>query len=184
VYFAYGIPIDSDGNMDCLWFTSVDLYTNIIIIVSVDLLVDTFYLTWINWVIQGGTTFLLYIIFLIIVHYWSFFNSFASIKDSVNSSLFWFNIILVAATSFLFDFSILAVKYLFIPSMCRELKLVYNQYGPINTTEHLSERIIEKLKVYDEKEKETMDEILDKNNNGNNAENSDMKIIKIENINS
>ena len=184
VYFAYGIPIDSEGSMDCLWFTSVDLYTNIIIIVSVDLLVDTFYLTWINGVIQAGTTFLLYIIFLIIVHYWSFFNSFASIKDSVSSSLFWLNIIIVAVASFLFDFTILAVKYLFIPSMCRELKLVYNQYGPINTTEHLSERIIEKLKVYDENEKITVDDILEKNNNGNNEENSDMKIIKIENINS
>ena len=185
VYFAYGIPIDKEGSMDCLWFTSVDLYTNILIIVSVDLIVDTFYLTWINGVIQAGTTFLLYIIFLIVVHYWSFFNSFASIKDSVNSSLFWLNILLVAVASFLFDFTILAVKYIFIPSMCRELKLVYNQYGPINTTEHLSERIIEKLKVYEETEKPTVDEILDKNNNANNNndENSNMRIIKIENIN-
>ena len=110
--------------------------------------------------------------------------SFDSINDSVNSSLFWLNIILVAVASFLFDFTILAIKYLFIPSMCRELKLVYNQYGPIDTTDHLSQRIIEKLKAYDETEKITVDEILERNNNGNNEENSDMKIIRIENINS
>ena len=78
VYSTEAYPIDKEGNIDCLWFTSVDLYSNIIVIVSLDLLIDTANITWINIAIQGGTTFLVYILFLIMVHNMAFFNSFAS----------------------------------------------------------------------------------------------------------
>ena len=146
VYATLDMPIDKDGNMDCLWYTSVNLYTNILVIVSLDLLIDTANITWINVLIQGGTTFLVYVIFLIAVHYMSFFNSFASIHNSVNSPLLWMIMIFVGLLGFLFDFVIKAYKYTFSPNICRELQIVYNEYGPIDSTEHLSENIINLLK--------------------------------------
>ena len=150
IYSTLGIAIDKDGNTDCIWYTSVDLYTNILVLVSLDLLIDTANITWINVVIQGGTTFIFYICFLIIVHNWNAFNSFASIYNSINSPILWLNMIFVNVFGFLFDFIIKSFKYNFTPNICRELKLIYNEYGPINSTEHLSEKIINELEKYEE----------------------------------
>ena len=182
VYSTKDRPIDSDGNIDCLWFTSVDIYTNILIIVSLDLIIDTANITWINAVIQVGTTFIFYIIFLVIVHYLSFFNSFASIHNSIISPVLWMNLIFVGFFSFLFAFVIKSFKYNFLPSICRELKIIYNEYGPINSTEHLSNTIIEKLKVYEENNQnhENKKKVKKKKKND---DNNDMKIIQIQNLN-
>ena len=161
VYSTINIPIDKEGNTDCLWYTSVDLYTNIILIVSLDLIIDTANITWINVVIQAGTTFLLYIVFLVIVHNMSFFNSFASIYNSVNSPLLWLNIILISVFCFLLDLFIKSIKYIFFPTLCRELQIIYNKYGPINNKEHLSKEAIEKLKAHEENNEQN-----DKNGDG------------------
>ena len=183
VYSTSGMPIDQDGNNDCLWYTSVDIYTNILVIVSVDLMIDTLNITWINAVIEIGTTFVIYIIFLIIVHYSSFFHSFASIQNSVESPLFWMNMASVGVFCFIFDFSIASFKYNFTPNFCRELKMVYNKYGPINSTEHLSNEIIEKLNIYDEKYKEKRKNNKKKGKGkDDDRENEGMKIIRIENL--
>ena len=120
--------------MDCLWYTSVDLYTNIIFIVSFDLIIDTTYITWINIVIQLTTTFLLYFVFLIAVHFMSLFNSYASIYNSVNSPILWLNLILVTGACFLFDYAVKSINYIFRPSYANELQMIYNRYGPINST--------------------------------------------------
>ena len=80
--------MDKEESTDCLWFTSVALYSNIIVIVSLDLIIDTANITLINIAIQGGTIFLVYILFLIMVHHMAFFNSFSSIYNSVISPLF------------------------------------------------------------------------------------------------
>ena len=149
VYSTIDIPIDKDGNTDCLWFTSVDLYTNILVVVSLDLIIDTANITWINAAIQIGTTFIFYIIFLVMVHNMSFYNSFASIYNSVNSPLFWLNMAFVAIFCFLFDLLIKSIKFIFSPTLCRELQIIYNEHGPINTKEHLSREAIEKLKLYE-----------------------------------
>ena len=158
VYSTIEIPIDTKGNTDCLWYTSVDLYTNILIIVSLDLIIDTANITWINVVIEIGTTFIFYIVFLVLVHNMDFFNSFASIYNSVNSPLLWMNMVFVGVFCFILDLVIKSFKYNFAPTLCRELQVLYNEYGPINTTEHLSEEAIEKLKVYEEKNEEKNEE--------------------------
>ena len=58
--------------------------------------------------------------------------------------------IFVGLLGFLFDFVIKAYKYTFSPNICRELQIVYNEYGPIDSTEHLSENIINLLKENEE----------------------------------
>ena len=63
IYSVNRIPIDDDGYMGCLWFISVTIYTNIIIIVSLELFINTRYHTWINFALLIGTTFILYIFF-------------------------------------------------------------------------------------------------------------------------
>ena len=179
VYSTEAYPIDKEGNIDCLWFTSVDLYSNIIVIVSLDLLIDTANITWINIAIQGGTTFLVYILFLIMVHNMAFFNSFASIYNSVISPLFWLNMFYVAYFCFLFDLVIKAFKYVFTPTLCKELQIIKNKYGAINSTEYLSVDAKEKLIAYetineDKKEK--------KEKSKKKKKKEDTKIMQIENV--
>ena len=43
--------VDKNGQMGGLWFCSVNLFTNILIIVSIELVLNTKYHTWINRVI-------------------------------------------------------------------------------------------------------------------------------------
>ena len=137
--------------------------------VSLDLILDTVNITWINIVIQAVTTFAFYIIFLIAVHYFSAFNSYASIDVSVNSPVLWINIIFVNVLGFIFDFMTLIYKYNFGSNICRELKKVYHEYGPINSTEHLSKKIKNILKSCDE----------NKENTNNGDLNDEMKIIPL-----
>ena len=144
-YITLGSPIDEKGNMDCLWYTSLGLFTNIIFVVSIDLMINTANITWFNVVIMLGTTFVVYISFLIGVQYSTLFNSYASIYNSVISPIFWLNLILVSSACLIFDYSIKSINYFFKPNYSRELEIVYSRFGQINSTEKLSNNIIEKL---------------------------------------
>jgi phospholipid-transporting ATPase len=165
LYITLDTPIDKDGSMDCLWYTSVDLYTNILFIVSINLIIDTANITWINVVIQLGSTFGFYIIFLCAVHFMPTFNSYASIYNSVNSPILWLNLIFVFSACFLFDYSMKSLDFIFRPNYANELQIVYNRFGPINSTKNLSKRIIKVLQKtnFDENIVEE-DKILNKEN--------------------
>ena len=184
IYLTLDKPIEEEGSMDCLWYTSVILYTSILVIVSLDLIIDTANITWINLTIQAVTTFLVYIIFLIIVHYFDYFNSFASIQNSVNSPLLWMIIIFNGFLGFLFDFTIKACKYNFSLNICRELQTIRNNYGTIDSTENLSENIINKLKLCENNNDKKPQKInKDKHKkNDNNKLNLNKRHISIQNL--
>ena len=61
-----GESFNEKGKMGGFWFCSVNLFTNILIIVSIDLLIYTKYHTLINVAIPIVITFISYIIFLIL----------------------------------------------------------------------------------------------------------------------
>ena len=181
IYSVNRIPIDDDGYMGCLWFISVTIYTNIIIIVSLELFINTRYHTWINFALLIGTTFILYILFLIIVHNWSIFKSYASIKGSINSSLFWLNIIIIIGICFLTDYAIKSIKYIFIPNLGRTLQILYTKYGKLKIDDYLPESIKEKLKLtdfYTDKNKHIIYNYLH-NENKSFFENSNIGMINI-----
>ena len=182
IYSVNRIPIDNDGYMGCLWFISVTIYTNIILIVTFDLFIDTKNHTWINFVLLIGTGIILYIIFLIIVHNWSIFNSYASIIGSVSSSLFWLDIILITGICFLIDYAIKAIKFKFFPNLGRNLQILYKKYGKLDTDEHLPDNIKEKLNLtdyYSEKKQISINnnDIMNENENENKIQNSFAKFI-------
>ena len=154
IYITLDNPIDKEGSMDCLWYTSVDLYTNIIFVVSIDLMIDTANITWINIVLQLTTTFMLYFLFLIAVHFMDLFNSFASIYNSVNSPILWLNLILVAGACFLFDYTIKSINYMFNPNFAKELQIIHSRYGTINSIKRLSKKMVKMLKSKINKQKE------------------------------
>ena len=149
IYSVNRIPIDKDGYISCLLFLSVTIYSNIILIVTFDLFIYTKYHTWINFALLIGTSIILYIVFLIIVHNWSIFNSYASINGSVSSSLFWLNIILITYICFLIDYAILSIKYIYIPNLGRSLQILRLKYGKLDSDQYLPYNIKEKLMLTD-----------------------------------
>ena len=108
------------------------------------------------------------------------FKSFASIHNSVNSPLFWMNLIFVGAAGFLFDLTIKSIKYIFFPKFCRELKIVFNKYGPIDSTENLSDNIKNKLLEYKEREENDNNQ---RRNETDEEANGNLRIIQIQSLN-
>lgn len=104
---------DKKGNIPELWILSVCLYTNILLIVTGDLMIYTKYHTWLNFFIIGIKTVLLYIGFIILVHNWSFFNSVDTMVNTFNRSKIWLLFIFIFGTCFLIDFTILACNFTF-----------------------------------------------------------------------
>ena len=148
---------DENGNLGELWVISVCLFTNMLMIVSGDLLVYTKYHTWINFVIMGVTTFALYIGFVFLVHNVSYFNSVGTMFNTFRSAKVWLLFIFIVGTCILIDFTILAFKFTFIKNISNILKILYNSKGEIDNEEDVPDEIKEKLKIYKNNETENDD---------------------------
>ena len=152
VIFMMDESIDKNGKMGGLWFCSVNLFTNILVIVSIELLIQTKYHTWINFVIILIITFLAYIIFLIIVQHLSMFNSVGTINIAFNSGRMWLNMIFVGGTCGIIDFFLLCIEFIFFPTMSTILQALVNKGISLNkdNAEQMPKIIKEKLMNYNE----------------------------------
>ena len=144
--------INKDGKMGGLWFCSVNLFTNILIIVSVELLIETKYHTWINAAILIVITFIAYIIFLVIVQNLSMFNSVGTVGEAFNSERMWMNLLFVGGTCGMIDFFIISVEYIFFPSLTKELQVLVNKNidMKLSNSENMPQIVKDKLKFYNE----------------------------------
>jgi len=144
--------INTKGNMGGLWVCSVNLFTNILLIVSIDLLIYTKYHTWINFIILFAVTFVSYMIFLSFVHNMTMFHSAGAIYNAFISGRFWMNMIFVGGTCALIDFFILGFKHIFQPSLANILQMLLNQNVDMdkNNINELPKRIREKMEIYNE----------------------------------
>jgi hypothetical protein len=144
--------INEDGKMGGLWFCSVNLFTNILIIVSLELLIETKYHTWINAAILIVITFIAYIIFLVIVQNLSMFNSVGTVGEAFNSERMWMNLLFVGGTCGMIDFFIISVQYIFFPSLTKELQVLVNKNVDmkLSNSENMPQIVKDKLKFYNE----------------------------------
>ena len=126
VIYMLDESVNSNGKMGGLWFISVNLFTNILIIVSVELLIFTKYHTWINFVIIIIITFVAYIIFIIIVHNLSLFNSVGTMGVAFSSPRMWLNILLVGGTCGLIDLFLLGIEFVFFPTLSTKMQELVN----------------------------------------------------------
>ena len=144
--------VDKNGQMGGLWFCSVNLFTNILIIVSIELLLNTKYHTWINFVILVVITFIAYILFIIIVHNMSMFNSYGTMYVAFNSGKLWLNLLFVGGTCGLIDYFILSFQYIFFPSLTTKLQVLVNKKIDMNISNinKMPKLIKEVLGIYGE----------------------------------
>ena len=139
---------DHLGNDPGLWVISVSLFTNILLIVSIDLIIFTKYHTWWNFWILLIITFVAYILFVILVHNWNFFNSVGTMVYTFTSWRIWLIILLVTGTCALIDFSILAYDYYFNQKISTVMELLFSRFGRVDDETDIPEYILDKLKVY------------------------------------
>ena len=162
IYSIYHIQINQNGQMAGLWFMSVDIYTNILIIVTTTLLITTKYHTWIHFVILFIVTFFAYICFILIVHQLTVFNSVGTMQVAFTSPVMWLNIVLICGFSGLIEYFILSFVFVFRPNTAKILQRIFNQNGAINSEENLPKSIKEKIGLYNEIEQKIENEEIKK----------------------
>ena len=149
IYSIINIQINKDGKIAGLWFLSVDIYTNILIIVTTTLLITTKFHTWIHFVILGIVTIIAYIVFISCVQYMTIFNSVGTMSVAFSSPVLWLNIFLASGSCGLIEYFILCFYFIFKPNTISILKRILAEKGKIDTTDKLPTPIIEKINIYD-----------------------------------
>ena len=184
VIFTMSNPqINDKGQTGGLWFMSVNIYSNILIIVTITLLITTRFHTWIHFAILGSVTIISYLIFLVIVENWTLFNSVGTMSFAFSSPILWLDIVIISGCCGLIEFFILGFYFIFKPTTISILKKIFAEYGIINTKEHLPKSIYEKINIYDNVDEKIEDKIKDKIEDNNNEEKNDIIEDKIEDNN-
>ena len=151
IYFIMSSPINGGGDTSDIWFASVTLYTNIILIVSIDLSISTKYHTWITWAVMGILTFFCYAVFLVIVHYGKWFNSKATMQVTFGSFMFYLSLIFVTGTCSLIDIAISGLYMNFSKRMSSYMEIMVNKYKKIDDSKRIKNfEIRSKLVMYNE----------------------------------
>ena len=150
VYSIKNESFNGDGNIAGLWYMSLNIFTNLLLIVTIDLIIFTKYQTWINVAIKLVITFLAYIIFVVIVESWDKFNSVGTVKIAFNSGRLWSNLLFICGTCALIDFAQLGSKYIFFSTDVTKLQILRSERGQLNSFENLPLSISKKLSIYDQ----------------------------------
>ena len=185
IYLFQYDSINSDGKMGGLWYINVNIYTNILIVVSVNLIINTRYETIFNILLIVIFDIFAFIIFMICAHRYFIFNSIGTINSAFGSARFWIELLFVCGTCGLIDYFILGFGFVFKPTLAKILQKLVNERGKIEEEKNLPKSINDKLnkyksyeqqKVHLETEKYKIPQNNDYNNNiyGNNDEYNDM----------
>ena len=106
------------------WTISVCLFSNVLLIVTIDLIIEMKFHNYIVWLLIIFLTIFLFIIFLLIVERLVFFNSVGTMKITFKSLLIWLNLLFFNGLCALFNFVILSFKTIFIKNFHNEIILI------------------------------------------------------------
>ena len=140
--------VNDDGQMGGLWFLSVNFFTSVLLVVTIDLLIFTRYHTWINFVIMLVITFIAYIIFVICAHHATMFNSVGTMAVAFGSPRLWMSLIFVCGTCALIDYFILGFDFIFRTTLGKILQRLYSQRGVLNDEKNLPKCICDRINKY------------------------------------
>ena len=123
IFTVYYI-LNEDGYESNIWTVSVVLYSNILIIITIDLIIETKFHNFIVLLLIAFFTIFLFIMFLILVERHSSFNSVGTMKITFNSLLVWTNLFFVNGLCALFNFFILSFKTIFLKTIHNDVILI------------------------------------------------------------
>ena len=140
--------LNENGNESNFWTISVVLYTNILLIVTLDLIIEMKFHNYIIWLLIIFLTFVLYISFLLVVERHVSFNSVGTMQITFNSLSVWLNFIIVNGICALFNFVILSYKTIFIRSLHNEVILIKQKDNLFHDYVKTFPEQIKKLLIY------------------------------------
>ena len=119
-----GDIIDNKGNASNIWTISLKIYTSILLIVNLNLFIDVRFIIFYLPIVIIVSSLILYIFFLILVHYGLIFefNSKATVFPSISSVLFWINILSVCVLAVIVDYSVKIYTTFFDKSIINDVK--------------------------------------------------------------
>ena len=161
IYLYKEDAVNDDGQMGGLWFLSINLFTSVLLVVTIDLIIFTRYHTWINFVIMLVITFIAYIIFVICAHHALLFKSVGTMVVAFGSPRLWMSLIFVCGTCALIDYFILGFDFIFIPTLGKILQRLYSERGELSDERNLPKCIgdrINKYKTYEQQKFEQHNE--------------------------
>jgi hypothetical protein len=133
-YSMQGNSLDKHGNTESIWLISVSIFTNILFIVNIKILVVSKYMTLLTIVSVFGSL-LIYFIFAVHVHYWDFYNSFASMQVSFFNPRFYLNLLFISGITIVFDILTYSFNIIFSDSYESRLMILRNSYGKLDSME-------------------------------------------------
>ena len=148
IYLYQYDAVNDDGKMGGIWFISLNLYTSVLIVVTVDLFIYTKYHTWINFAIILVFTIIAYIIFVICAHHATMFKSVGTMAVAFGSPRFWMSLIYVCVTCGLIDYFILGVDFIFRTTLAKILQRLFSQRGQLNDEYNLPKCIGDRINRY------------------------------------
>ena len=116
------------GTYGDIWYNSLSLYTNIIFIVSLSLMIYQSFVIFLFPLIIVITSWVLYFVFCMFVHYLPMFNSQGCIIESLTSTKFYLNLILISAVCFIADFVMYTYEVIFGNKIYSEL-MIHRKYN-------------------------------------------------------
>ena len=165
-FFIYIITKSSDllnNGYNCnLWYISLKSYICIIIVVSMNILINSSFISYLLPLSIGITTFFLFLIFLVMNHYGFLFNfnSKATIGPSLSSFHIYLSISLISFSNFIIDYSLKMTRLYFnnsfssqliLNSSGRKRKKLSINYSKINISKPSKNKIIESNNIEHEK---------------------------------
>ena len=113
--------LNENGYETNFWTISVCLFSNILLIVTIDLIIEMKFHNYIVWLLIIFLTLFVYVIFLLFVERMTMFNSVGTMAITFDSLLVWLNFIFVNGFCALFNFVILSFKTIFIKSIHNDI---------------------------------------------------------------
>jgi len=112
---------DENGYESNLWTLSVCLYTNILLIVTIDLIIEMRFHNFIVWLLIMFLTVAPYIIFLVFVQRFTTFKSVGTMDNTFRALLVWLNLLIVNGFCSLSNFLLISFRTIFIKSIHNEI---------------------------------------------------------------
>ena len=146
--FNIGNILDEIGHESNFWTISVCLFTNILLIVTINLIIEMKYHNFIVWLLIIVFTIFLYIIFLLCVERFATFNSVGTMKITFSSIFIWANLLYVNGLCSLFNFVILSFKAIFIKSIHNDIITIKEKDNLFHDYVKTFPQQIKKLLIY------------------------------------
>lgn len=118
------------------------------------MLLITRYHTLYNWLVIGILSWVLYVIFVIVVNFGTSYNSVATMFIAFTGGKFYVDFILIVGTCAIIDFLTLSIWIMFDTSLAGKLMILVRERNGLNSKVDLPKKILNLLKLCESKDEE------------------------------